>query len=279
MTSKPVAQVLLTIETALQDELITDSGLKLYIDPTYNKNFTATVVATIAALPLNPKPEYKKLLENLSVGDVVAMSYMVVADFEFESDAPRFMPVTEPNDHYREYINGKGYWVKVYALPKKVGIGSHTWVGVYQDNRMNIIDGKQGTQSEVETWLAQFPLGKTDIYRFKNLFQFEGKEYWSCDPDLIFAKKVKGHWKAVGDRIICKPIRDKVPEQFLIDAHKGQLVEIQYEDRGRVITGGKEKGIKKDDIVSFDHKYLEKYTFDNKDYFLINENFVEGKWN
>lgn len=273
---QPISQVLVQIEQAFQDEIITDSGLKLYLDPSYQKAWQSTVQGVVSRLPIKVNPKDKAIYDQLKVGDEVAMSFQVVADFEFKSDSDQFMPVTEGNDMYREFTNAKGYWVKVYALPGKI---SALWVGLYQDNRTNLIDGIQGTQSQVETWLSQFPIGKTDIYSFNNLFTYNGEDYWKADLDQIFAKKVKGHWVAIGNRVIMKPVDEKVPDQYLIDAHKGNDVQIRHQDRGRTITGGKSKGIKKDDVISFDPRHLEKYIFDHKEYYLINQELIKGKWN
>lgn len=279
MTTKPISQVLLKIDNALQDELVTDSGLKFYIDPSFKKEWQASVTATVAALPVNPHPKHKYILDQLNIGDEICMAYRVVADFSFKGDSAQFMQVTEDNPHLKEFVNGLGYWVKMYALPKRSGLIGHVWVGVYTNNRMEIIDGVQGTEEELYRWMAQFPFGKTDLYTFNNLFQYEGQDYWKADLDDIFAKKVKGHLVAVGDRVICRPIDEDVPDQFLIDAHKGHKVKIRHTDRGKVLSGGKAKGIKKDETISFDPKFCEKYTFWNKEYYLIKEDFILGKWN
>lgn len=279
MTSKPITQVLLSISKPIQDEITTESGIKFYYDGSYNKNFAATVVATIADLPVNPHPKYKKIISQLSVGDDVAVSYRIVADFSFQGDSERFMQTTEDNPHLKEFVNGKGSWIKMYALPKRSGLPGHIWVGVYTNSRMEMIDGIQGTEEELYRWMSQFPFGKTDLYSFNNFFQFNGKDYWRADIDDIFAKKVKGHLVAIGDRIICKPVEDAVPEKYLIDAHKGLKVKVRYQDRGRILSGGKDSGLKKDDVISFNPKFLEKYTFWEKEYFLIKENFILGKWN
>lgn len=277
--TKPVTQVLLTLAKPLQDEIVTESGIRFYFDSSYNKAWGATVVATIAALPENPHPKYSKILAQLKVGDEVAVSYQICGNITFKGDAGQFMQTTEDNPHLKEFVNSYGYWVKMYALPKRSGIIGHVWVGVYTDNRMNIIDGVQGTEEEIYRWMAQFPFGKTDIYTFDNYFEHEGKDYWKCEPDDIFAKKNKGHLVAIGDRIICKPVEEVVPEQFLIDAHKGQTVKLRYQDRGKILSGGKSKGLKKEDVISFDPTHLERYEFWGKNYYLINENLVLGKWN
>lgn len=277
-TPIPITQVLVQVEQAFQEELITDSGIKFYLDSSYKKEWTCSVIATVAALPIKVNPKFKHIFDELKVGDEIAVSYRIIADFAFQSDALRFMQVTEDNPHTREYVNAKGEWVKVYAL-KSPYKPFPIWIGVHQDSRGNVISGVQGDESDVERWLAQFPLGKTDIYSFNNLFSHEGQDYWKCDIDEIFAKKVKGHWVAIGDRVICKPVQERVPDERLIDAHKGHKVEMKYQDRGRVVTGGKSKGIKKDDLVSFNPRYLEKYDFSGTEYYLINEQLVNAKWN
>jgi len=273
---KPISEVLLCVDKPLQDELITDSGVKFYIDPTFKKEWQSSVTATIVALPIKVNPKHKYIFDSLKVGDEVAMSYRVVADFEFQSDAPRFMLTTEDNPYIREYVNAKGEWVKIYAIPGKI---SKIWVGIYQDRNRNVLDGMQGSEAQMERWLAQFPLGKTDIYSFNNLFSYKGKDYWKCDLDDIFAKKVKGHWVAVGDRVMCKPVEEVVPDRALVGELTGQDVKIRYQDRAKVLTGGKKKGLKKDEVIGFNPRYLEKYNFGNNEYYLINEMLINGKWN
>jgi len=280
LTYQPITQVLLKIEVALQDTLITDSGLKFYLDPSYAKEQNVAVSATIVALPINPLPKHNKIVSRLKVGDKVAISYDVVADFKFAGDGNRFMQATEDNPHIKEFYNGKGETVRVYAMAKRAGFAGVIWIGVHLDKRRELIDGVQGDESTLERWLCQFPFGKTDVYQFNNFFEYDGNDYWKCDPDQIFAVKRKGHLVAVGDRIITKPIDEEVPDQFLInDNGLAEKITMRHKDRGRVISGGKEKGIKKEDIVSFEPQFIEKYDFFGQQYFLIKENFVLGKWN
>jgi hypothetical protein len=275
---RPVSQVLLRIEKSLNDEITTDSGLKLYLDSSYRREWNASVTATIAELPLNPNPKDKKILANLKVGDEVIINYSIVADFEFQGDGERFMPTTEGNDYIREFVNGNGEWIRCYALPTKKGIAKIIWAGSYQDRFRKVISGVQGTQSEMERWLSQFQIGKTDIYTFNNFFSYNGKDYWKCNPDNIFAKRVKNHLIAVGDRVICKPIDEDVPPELLQNVQHHLSVKVRYQDRAKVLSGGKIKGIKKDEIVSFKPTHVEKYEIYGRQYYLINENMVTGKW-
>ncbi len=263
------------MDKPLQDEIVTDSGLRLFLDPSYSKEWHSTVVAKISALPIKVDSKHKHIFDQIKVGDTVAFSYLVVADFIFESDAPNFMAVTDNNPYYKQYVNGKGEWLSVYAIK---GLIAPIWIGLYEGKRRNLIDGVQGSEHDLERWLAQFPLGKTDVYRFNNLFNFNGQDYWKCDLTEIFAKKVNGRWVSVGNRVICKPIDEKMPEQFVLPEYRGEDVMVRRQDRARVMSGGKSKGIKKDDVVSFNPTFLEKYTMENKEYYLVNDNYVQGKW-
>jgi hypothetical protein len=278
---EPLSQVLLEIEKPLQDQLITDSGLKLYIDPTYKKEWQASVTARIAKLPSKYSPKEKAILDQLKVGDEVAVSFRVVADFEFKGDGHRFMPSREDNKYVREYFNGRGEWLSMYALQKRSGFTDvPMWAGILQDKYRNFVDGTQGSEEQVERWLSQFPMGKTDDYTFANFFEQGGNDYWKCDIGDIFAKKVKGHLVAVGNRVICKPIDESVPVNVAILLNpKGDEVKIRHQDRGRVLSGGKSIGVKRDQTVSFQPNHCEKYSFWGKDYYLIRDNLVCGVWN
>lgn len=278
-STQPVTQVLLSIDKVLQDAIITDSGLKLYLNPDYKREWNVATTAKICALPLKVNPKDKKILDSLKVGDEVAISYQVVYDLEFKGDGHRFMPSVDDDRYVKEFVNGKGETVRVYGLAKRSGFKGLTWIGTYQNKKREVIDGVQGDEETVERWLSQFPLGKTDDYSFNNFFEYSGQDYWKCYPDEIFAKKVKGHWVAISDRVICSPIDEDVPRELLNQIKHKETVKIRRQDRATVLSGGKRMNLKKGDIVSFDPQKVEKYKLGNKDYYLINERLINGKWN
>ena len=277
-TVQPISNVLIQMDKAFQDEIITESGIKFFIDPSYNKSYQVTVTGKIAGLPTQYHPKHQNIIDSLNIGDEVCFSYRIAAELTFEGDGARFMEATEKNDYVKEFINGKGEKVRVYALPTRRGISKLTWVGMYLSRRDEYIDGCQGTEDEVERWLSQFPFGKTDIYTFDNFFEYNKQEYWKCELTDIFAKKVKGHLVAVGDRIICSPVETDLPPGLIQNIQHTSSVKLRYQDRGRIISGGKRIGLKKDTIISFSPNICEKYNFYGKEYFLIKENFVLGKW-
>lgn len=276
--AKPLTQVLLKVEKALNDEIITDGGLKLFLDSSYSKEWNAAVTATVSELPIKINSKEQKIADQISIGDEVAMSYQVVSDLEFKGDGEQFLQTTEDNPYVQEYATGSGKWIRCYALPTKKGLAKATWVGAYFDKNMNFIDGCQGDEAVLSRWKSQFSFNKTDIYNHVNLFSYNKQDYWKANLDQIFAKKVNGHVVAVGNRIICKPIESEVPDEVKKSLSYNGEMKVRYQDRGRVISSNKE-GIKKDYVISFQPNHCEKYTLWGTDYFLINEKFVQGIYN
>lgn len=277
--ASPISQVLLRLDKAFQDEIVTESGIKFFFDGTWNKPFSATVTATIAALPTKPDPKDKHILDSLKVGDEVAISYKIAAELTFQGDGERFMKATEPNDYYKEFISGKGEKIVIVALPARRGLQKLIWAASLFSKYGDLLQGYQGTEDEVERWLSQFQFGNTDIYSFDNFFEFEGQDYWKCELTDIFAKKEKGHIKAVGDRIICKPIEEDVPDDIASQIQHNFSVKIRYQDRGKILSARNNAMFKRDEIIHFNPQYTEPYEFWGRPYILIKEKYVEGKWN
>lgn len=275
----PLTGILVSIDRAFQDELTTPSGLKLFLDGSYRKNFTATVTGKISALPITAKSaEHKKILRQLSIGDEVAFTYKVVADIDYVPDGGQFMPTTEGNDRQREWISGYGEKLHVYCL-RNPKTWSDIWIGYYLDRYNQHVDGVQGDQEEVERWLSQFPIGKTDRYTHTNLFNLNGKNYWKCELDQIIAKKVKNAPVSVSNRVICSPVEEAVPLDIKMHLVKfGEDAKIRYQDRAKVISGHTNlKGVKRGDTVMFPERFVEKYELWGKEYYLINKMFVHSK--
>lgn len=266
------------IDKALQDELITDSGVKFYLDPSYKKEWQAAVTGVIQALPLKYNKKQGKILSQLKVGDEVCVSYRVVADFSFKGDGHRFMQTTEENPHQKEWVNGRGDWIRKYALPKRSGFAGIMWVGALTDKYQNYIDGQQGSEEDVDRWLAQFPFGKTDDYTHNNFFSYKGEDYWKCNIDDVYAIHVNGKLLAVGTRVIGRYVEELIPDDIISHLNIMPGSKMRYQDRLRVLTGGESLGLKKNNTVSINPNHLEKYVFFGKEYYLVNERSVTGKW-
>lgn len=267
----PVNNVLLCLDRALNEEIILNGGIKLFLDPTWRPEWHATVTGVVAAIPIHAN-------KNIQIGDEVAFSYRVIADRTCQK-IDYFQSVFEQNNKVsRRFINGKGDKIIVQAMP---GVISPIWVGYLLDRRGNHIDGVQGNEHDVDRWLSQFNFSSNNDFKFNNLFELNGKNYWRADLDDIFAKRIKGKVVSLSDRVVCTPIEVDVKNK--IELMNGtplpyQNVKLRYYDRGKVVSGGESLGIKEGQIVSFEEQYMEKYFFWNKEYFLIKQNRVNGVW-
>lgn len=277
--SHPLHCVLLKVDKAFQDEIITPGGLKLYLDGSYNKNFTVTVTARIAALPIKAQTaKDQKTLDLLSIGDEVCISYLTIFDLNYASEGEAFMATSEGSDFIRTWVNGRGDKLEVVALPAIRKLNT-TWVGVLKNVRNELIDGTQGSQSDVERWLSQFQLGKTDNYTFSNLIVIDGQEYWKCDLSMIYAKKQGGNIISVGDKIICRPVEEKIPKYIKAQLSKiTDDTKIRYQDRAKVIDAGVNQKFRKGEVIAFDPRFLEKYDCFGKELYIISEHLVHGKY-
>lgn len=278
---KPVNSVFLEMDKPLQDEILLGNGLKLFLAAEYNRNWNATVTAKVAALPINPIGFQKEISEKLNVGDEIAFSYQVVDDVTFGKNGDYFMPTIEENPNMQRFVNSKDDILSITKLPPVFGKFTPIWVGLLIDRYGERIDGTQGNESEVKRWLSQFTFSGVQDYRFKNLLEVNGTDYWKCDCQYIFAKKENNEIIAVGDRIILEPVEESVKEKLEISEGiklPYQTVKIRYMDRGKVVSGGERIGVKKGDIVSFNEQYKEPYDLWGKKYFLIKEKRVNGVW-
>jgi co-chaperonin GroES (HSP10) len=278
MSITPVNKALITIKSAFVDEITTKSGFKFYIDPSYNKEFQAASVGTITHVSTWNIPENQEIASSLKTGDEIVMSYRVVAQFTFEGDGDKFIDLNpDGSNTFKKFSNGRGEWLIIRALPKSIG---KVWVGVHT-NKFGLVDGVQGDESDVERWLSKFPLGKSDRYKFDNLVEINGKDYWKVNYSEIFAK-IKGEKiVALGDRIICEPlemdISDNLQAMYGIEIPMSAM-KVRWQDRAKVVSGCRKLGLKKGDIIGFDPKYLEKYDIKGKEYYIIKQRRVDGIW-
>lgn len=278
-TPKPIKNVFCTLDKALNDEIITDSGIKLYLDPTFNPEWNATVSGKVYALPINPDKEYAEMMQQLNVGDEIAFSYRVVSDVRVNAGKDAFTEITKDSPYYRRYTSAKGEWVTVVAMQ---GVIDKIWVGTYVDKFGDLIDGVQGSEHEVERWLSQFNMVTDNKLTHQNLIEYtQDIDFWNVKPSEIFAKKVGDEVQAIGDRVILQPIDLVIkPDQaklVFVNVPEGSDIKIRLYDRAVVISG-EGNDWKVGDTVGFEEKYVEKYNLWGKDYFLVKKKRIQGKW-
>lgn len=270
---KGVNYFLVSIPSALQEEIILSGGLKLFLAAEYNHSFNVTVTGKIAFVPQNKKHTH----EYIQVGDDCAFSYQVVNERKFTSDSHIFR-IEHDYPEFKQYYNGKDERIKIIKLAQRHG--GH-WTAVCYNKKHQFIDGAEGTESDINRWLAQFPMSNAKDFVYENLLELDGKSYWKVTKEQIFAKKIKKKLFSCSEFVICEPI--DIDMSARISMMKGihiapGSIMTRYFDRAKVVSGGKSLGINRDDVVGFEPEYVNKYTLFEKDYFLIKQNRVQVLW-
>lgn len=276
MKAKPINHIFLNLEKPIQDT-IKLGDLELYLDGSYRPEWNATVVGEVYSLPKNPKGTDGKVVSKLKEGDKVLFDYSVVAERKFESDGDYFTEITKDSPYYQKFKNGKGESLLIVAMPGKI---SHIWVGTYHDKRGNFIDGCQGAEHNISRWKAQFNFGNTQSFFFKNLVDTGTKDVWKADYRDIFAKVENDELITVGNRIILEPIdidlpQDVIKEMGVVDTINAK---VRLGDRAKVLSVPEGVNLKKGDVVGFEPQFLEKYEYNNKQYYLIKSYRALGIW-
>ena len=276
MKAKPINHIFLNLEKPIQDT-IKLGDLELYLDGSYRPEWNATVVGEVYSLPKNPKGTDGKVVSKLKEGDKVLFDYSVVAERKFESDGDYFIEITKDSPYYQKFTNGKGESLLIVAMPGKI---SHIWVGTYHDKRGNFIDGCQGAEHNISRWKAQFNFGNTQSFFFKNLVDTGTKDVWKADYRDIFAKVENDELITVGNRIILEPIdidlpQDVIKEMGVVDTINAK---VRLGDRAKVLSVPEGVNLKKGDVVGFEPQFLEKYEYNNKQYYLIKSYRALGIW-
>jgi hypothetical protein len=280
MQLKPYNKIFISVDDIFQEEITTKSGIKFYLDPTYSKEWNCTCVGVVEELPDYVKEENKDKLSKINKGDKIMFSYRVISDVEFKSDKKQFIDVSPTDSQtYRQYSSpqGESIFIRMLQSPK----GDKVWVAVHQDKKGNLIDGIQGNESHIDRWLSNYSLGKTDIYSFRNLINFDGREMWKVEFMDIFAKKVDNEWVSISDRVLMQPIDVDITEQ-ISKLNNVELppssIKTRFYDRALVFSGGEEIGVKRNEIASFDERYLEKYDIEGRQIFMMKKRRINAKW-
>lgn len=254
-------KILLRLDRKYAEEIITEGGLKLYLDPSYRPEWNATVTGTVVANSKGSK---------IPTGTKVYFSYMVVNKRDFGSNADYFASVKEGNEYDREYTNQDGLTIRVKARP---GIVSLKWHGVLIDKNFDYIDGVQGTQSDVERWLSQFKFGGNDQMVYKNLVEVNGKDYWVADESQVFAYLDGKKIKPLNDFVLMKSIEFDITQLLALQQKNSGIIpntKLRMEGMAKIEISG-DKKYRKGEIVFFNNAYVQQYEFDGQHYLVLNK--------
>ena len=277
----PVNTVLLSLEKTLQDEIVLNGGLKLFLDPDYNIEWNATVTGKVAGLPSKPTGDCSDVVSRLHNGDEVAFTYRVVSDRTFGKAGNYFMPTMSDNPYQKRFIDSENNRLFITAMPPAFNKFNKLWVGLLVDKGGKHLDGTQGNEKEVERWLSGFKFSGTQDLAFNNLIKTGDQNLWRCQFTEILAVKNGEDIIAVNDRVICEPVEENYKHKLELQLKEKlpyQDIKLRYMDRGKLISGAEEMGFNKGDIVAFEENYIEKYDLWGKQYFLVKKKRLLGKW-
>jgi hypothetical protein len=215
----------------------------------------------------------------VEVGEEVAISYSVIADRTWPDSSHTFYPISDNNPYLKKWKNNQGLWLHKTALPLRTG--AIIWAVTVTDDRINLIDGAQGSEKDADRFLAQFSFEDTGKYKHTNQLDLNGKIYWKCEKMNIFAKRVNGNVVSVTDRVILEPVAEDWTERYRIQGllhHPNDKVQGMYLDRGKVVSGGQSIGLEQGDIAGFEPRFCEKYTLWGNEYFLVKESRIDLIW-
>lgn len=276
MRAKPINNIFLSLTKPIQDT-IKMGDIELYLDGSYRPEWNATVVGEVYSLPQFSKGDSASVVSQLKEGDKVLFDYSVVAERKFESDGDAFTETTKDSPYNQRFTNGKGDKLVIIAFQGKI---AKQWVGTYVDKRGNFIDGVQGSEHDLERWKAQFNFSTTQSFVFKNLLDTGNKDVWKADYRDIFAKIKNDELITVSNRIILEPIdiempKDVIKQMGIVDTVNAK---VRLGDRAKVISAPKDSNVKEGDVVGFEPQYVEKYEYNNKNYYLIKSYRALGVW-
>lgn len=277
----PLNTVFLSLDKALNDEILLEGGSKLYLDPNYNPEWNATVTGKVAGIPKHPTGECAEVASKIKIGDEIAFTYRVVSDMCQTKVDDYFMPTKADNPQQQKFVNFKKDILTITTMPPVFRHIKDIWVGLLTDKAGNHLSGIQGNQSDVERWMSQFKFSGVQDLGFLNLLHCGEQNLWRCAFTEILAKKIGDKIIAINDRVICTPIEERVKERYELETGTAlpyQDVKMRYIDRARLVSGGEELGFKKGDIIGFEPNYCEKYQMWGKEYFLIKKRRVQGIW-
>lgn len=276
MLQAPSDNVFVEITKRYDDEIKYQSGVKLYIDPSYNPNFHATSEGIVHSVPVSLGPDNADINPIIRPGDEVLFSYKTVGDITFQDNTDHFRMTTKQEGYFTEWMNQDRWTLRI-----EKGMKDHQWSAVYLDQHGDLVAGKVGKQGECENWVAaNFKFATGEGFEYDNRLYYKDKELWKVDYNYIFAIRRKGHMQMVSDYLLVEPIVENIPrfwestgilnangDRMCIQEHKGWL---RCGERGT-------DGIRNGDVLHFDPNMKEKYNVQGKPMYIVRKRFLLGK--
>ncbi len=280
--------IIVELSKVFQDELIS-GGIKFYQDTTFRPEWNVTVMGKVVSVPMRLSfgggrdsldPDRPNIRQIVKVGDEIVFSYLVIMDRKQTDNAGEiFTRETPTNPYTTVWTNPNGMQlVRCYLMNDKYEVGlldtkTKTWV-----------DRLKCGESEVESFLGKYMPTENVGFNYGNLLPLD-KDYWMVDyANAIAIKREDGTFDMVGDYCLVEPLFEPLKhyyegniEIYSLEQDKdnkaiGRLISI-----GQPLIGDKPISAEPNDIICTDLRYVQKYSIDNTDYWVVRQKHIYGK--
>lgn len=274
MLQAPSNHLFVEITSKYSDELLFKSGVKLYVDPSFNPNFHATSEGIVHSIPKCWRDDLKDERMDIRVGDTAIFGYKTVGDITFQDGTDLFRMTTTEEGWVTEWMNAERFTLRLMA-----GVEKYKWVALYLDQRLNLIEGKVGHQGECENWLAQnFRFADGEGFKFDNRVYYKDKELWRVDGRYVFGYRRDGHLHMVSDYLMVEPIIEDLPKLMLLGSELVRPESHKFcirENKGW-LRAGEKMGLKNGDVLYFCPDMKEKYNIAGIPSYILRRRWVLG---
>ncbi len=285
----PIDYCLVKINKAFQDEIITEGGLKLFLDTSYHPEHHATITGEIVSVPPKLSAEYRMQgnFVNMEPGDHVCFSYLVVFDQGFNDTSKHFYRVEEMPGTMELWVNNCFEKIRIVRFGDIVA-------GTYTDADGKLIDGIQAKGHKawglVQAWLGKFQLEGHSIINYNNAIEIDGQVYWRCDWRYLFFKVerlIDAEGREIRQEITMAPGYCLVYPEAREQGYSGMIELLQpvlashtADSAGRVIANGPtlwgrpDYGLKAGDRILFDKNFAEKYVINGQEVLILKHRYI-----
>lgn len=284
--------ILVELDKAFQDEIVSDGGMRFYQDTSFRPEWNVTTKGTVVSVPKKLTagggastldPDRARIIPNVKAGDEIIFSYLVVMrrkQFDNKHEVFTKQRTRDPYITVWADYTGKEL-VRIYLTNDKYDVGlfertSKTWL-----DRLDKCSEKQA-EAFIEKYMPSENVG----FHYANVLPFGDKDYWMVDyANAIAIQKPDGTFEMVGEYALLEPIREPRREKY-----QGKLEiynleqDTDYRAVGRLISIGEplkdavKLSVKPNEQVITDIRYVEKYCIDNKDYWVVRQKYLFGKY-
>lgn len=284
--------ILVELPKKFQDEIIADGGTKFYKDTTLRPEWNVSISGIVASVPKKLTigdgkahsfyPERPDIAQNVQAGDEIIFSYLVVMNRVMTDNVGEVFEKDKPIDPY----------ITTWTNPSKLRLFRFYHMndkyegGLYDLKSKTWLDRIRGNEREVQDFLDKYMVSANHAFNYNNLLPYENKDYWKVDYiNAIAIKRKDGNFDMVGEYVLVEPIREprRGFEQGLIEVHEiaqdndfraiGRVISI-----GEPLKGKAKLSVKPSDKIVTDIRYVEKYEIDGKDFWIVRQRYIYGKY-